>query len=185
MHITFAPFDDVGRTRIVQLINKSNQFNLTTRRYTEADIVQLEADADNFTLQVRLTDTFGDNGMISVVICRPSSPTLDNRSTSAVADTWEIDTWLMSCRVLGRKVEDMVLCEVLAHAARRGIERVIGRYVPTERNALVKDHYAKLGFTPIGEHDDGATVWEMSTATPKPVEHFAVHRNGFDVTLPA
>jgi FkbH-like protein len=183
MHITFAPFDDVGRSRIVQLINKSNQFNLTTRRYTEADIVQLEEEGDNFTLQIRLTDTFGDNGMISVIICRPSSPPLD--SASAVANTWEIDTWLMSCRVLGRKVEDMVLCEVLAHAARRGIERVIGRYVPTERNALVKDHYAKLGFTPIGEHDDGTTVWEMSTATRKPVEHFAIHRNGFDVSLPA
>jgi FkbH-like protein len=167
----------------VQLINKSNQFNLTTRRYTEADIAQLEEEGDNFTLQIRLTDTFGDNGMISVIICRPSSPPLD--SASAVANTWEIDTWLMSCRVLGRKVEDMVLCEVLAHAARRGIERVIGRYVPTERNALVKDHYAKLGFTPIGEHDDGTTVWEMSTATRKPVEHFAIRRNGFDVSLAA
>ena len=179
MHITFAPFDEVGRARIVQLINKSNQFNLTTRRYTEADIVQLEEEGDNFALQVRLADTFGDNGMISVVICRPSiHPTrpLSNLSATGNASTWEIDTWLMSCRVLGRNVEDMVLCEVLAHAARRGIEHVIGRYVPTERNALVKDHYAKLGFTPIGEQDDGTTLWEMSTTKSTPVEHFVVHR---------
>ena len=73
MEIHFAPFDAVGRARIVQLINKSNQFNLTTRRYTEAEVAALEEDPDAFTLQVRLTDVFGDNGMISVVICRATA----------------------------------------------------------------------------------------------------------------
>jgi predicted enzyme involved in methoxymalonyl-ACP biosynthesis len=125
--------------------------------------------------------------MISVVICRPLRGDADGAiHYSGEADTWDIDTWLMSCRVLGRKVEQMVLNEVLTHAAQRGIGRVTGRYVPTGRNALVKDHYAALGFTPIGVHDDGTTVWEMSTdARSRPVEHFVVHRTGFDVALPA
>ena len=183
MQITFAPFDDVGRSRIVQLINKSNQFNLTTRRYTEADVAQVEEDSENFTLQVRLTDTFGDNGMIAVVICRPHREVSGGNGHSS-ADVWDIDTWLMSCRVLGRKVEEMVLSEVLAQAAQRGVARVIGRYIPTDRNALVKDHYAKLGFTPIGEQEDGVTVWEMTTDVHHPVPHFVVHRTGFDAVLP-
>ena len=92
MTITFQPFDATGRARIVQLINKSNQYNLTTRRYTDPEVAEAENDPEVFTLQVRLADIFGDNGMISVVICRPGE-----------AGVWEIDTWLMSCRVLGRK----------------------------------------------------------------------------------
>jgi FkbH-like protein len=98
MEIAFQPFDKTGRARITQLINKSNQYNLTTRRYTEAEVSKMEKDPAFFTLQVRLSDTFRDNGMISVVICREDGP-----------GEWEIDTWLMSCRVLGRCVEHMVL----------------------------------------------------------------------------
>ncbi|MBV9302374.1 MAG: HAD family hydrolase [Acidobacteriaceae bacterium] len=154
MEITFQPFERIGRARIAQLVNKSNQYNLTTRRYTEAEVAALEQDPSCFTLQVRLSDSFGDNGMISVVICRPSSD-----------DVWEIDTWLMSCRVLGRRVEDMVLREVLEHAGRRGIRKLIGVYRPTDRNQLVVDHYAKLGFTHIQAHPDGTTIWELDVAT--------------------
>ncbi len=121
MTITFQPFDGKGRARIVQLINKSNQYNLTTRRYTEPEILELERDPRVFTLQVRLADIFGDNGMISVVICR----LLGN-------DIWEIDTWLMSCRVLGRKVEHMVLREILEHARSRRHSQA-DRYLSTDR----------------------------------------------------
>ncbi len=153
MEIQFAPFDRIGRARISQLINKSNQFNLTTRRYSEAEVASAEADADVFTLQVRLIDSFGDNGMICVVICRPGA-----------SREWVIDTWLMSCRVLGRKVEQMVLREILRRAREAGIDRVIGRYLPTEKNALVRDHYEKLGFAKVDEHD-GTTNWSMPTAT--------------------
>ncbi len=152
MEITFRPFDSTGRARIAQLINKSNQFNLTTRRYSEAEVAALEQAADCFTLQVHLSDTFGDNGMISVVICRPHAE-----------DTWEIDTWLMSCRVLGRGVEDMVLREILQHARQRGIGRLLGVYRPSERNGMVSDHYSKLGFTAIGRDADGTTRWELAT----------------------
>jgi FkbH-like protein len=148
--ITLQAFDETGRGRITQLINKSNQFNLTTRRYTDAEVAQAERDPDCFTLQVRLSDIFGDNGMISVVICRRK---LDFQ--------WEIETWLMSCRVLGRCVEKMVLRELIEHGRRHGIRKLIGTYRPTERNKLVEEHYAKLGFTQTARQPDGTTVWEF------------------------
>ncbi len=153
MAITFQPFEPTGRARISQLINKSNQFNLTTRRYSEADVAAAEADPDAYTLQVRLADMFGDNGMICVVICR-------SRGT----DAWEIDTWLMSCRVLGRKVEAAVLRQLLAAAREAGVARLIGVYRPTGRNAMVREHYEKLGFALIGDMD-GETRWALPTTT--------------------
>jgi len=157
MTITFQPFDATGRARIVQLINKSNQYNLTTRRYTEPEVIEAEDAPGVFTLQVRLADIFGDNGMISVVICRPGK-----------AATWEVDTWLMSCRVLGRRVEHMVLRKLLEHAHAAGIQKLIGSYSPTDRNKLVVDHFAKLGFTKISEESSGLTRWELIVEGAKP-----------------
>ncbi len=148
MTITFQPFDETGRSRITQLINKSNQFNLTTRRYSEAEVGAAERDTACYTLQIRLADIFGDNGMISVVVCRPAGP-----------KTWEIDTWLMSCRVLGRKVEQAVLAELVAVARERGITSIVGVYRPTPRNQLVEQHYAKLGFAQQPDGREGETVW--------------------------
>ncbi len=166
MEIFFAPFDAMGRKRIAQLISKSNQFNLTTRRYTEADVAMLEEDPETFTLQVRLTDAFGDNGMISVIVCRPHGD-----------DAWEIDTWLMSCRVLKRRVEQMVLRELIEAARQHGKKRLIGVYIPTDRNALVVEHYAELGFTQLEtDATDGRTVWELDTATEVPEAPMTVHR---------
>jgi FkbH-like protein len=150
MTISFRPFDATGRMRIVQLINKSNQYNLTTRRYTDPEVSEAENDPDVFTLQVRLADIFGDNGMISVVICR-----------LAEKGVWRIDTWLMSCRVLGRKVEHMVLREILEHARRAGVGKIAGVYIPTDRNKLVVDHYSKLGFAKTREDASGLTEWEF------------------------
>lgn len=168
MTIVFAPFDARGRGRIAQLINKSNQFNLTTRRYGELDVAKFETDPDVFTLQVRLLDAFGDNGTIGTVVCRKTAP-----------HEWEIDTWLMSCRVLGRRVEEMVLREILAHARSRGIERLVGTYLPTNRNALVRDHYAKLGFTLIDRDHAGGTTWALDTAHEIEAAPMAVERTGF------
>jgi FkbH-like protein len=150
MTMTFQPFDATGRARIVQLINKSNQYNLTTRRYTDSEVTEAENDPEVFTLQVRLADTFGDNGMISVIICRPVGP-----------GVWEIDTWVMSCRVLGRKVEHTVLREILRHAHAAGIHKLTGAYRPTDRNKLVVNHYAQLGFTKVREEESGLTLWEL------------------------
>lgn len=154
MKITFQAFDETNRARIAQLINKSNQFNLTTRRYSEADVERMQHDPRCFTLQVRLEDTFGDNGMISVVICREAES----------SSTWEIDTWLMSCRVLGRGVENAVLRQILARAIPLGVDTLVGCYIPTGRNKLVKDHYRKLGFTPRAERPDGTTEWQLEVS---------------------
>jgi FkbH-like protein len=169
MAIFFLPFDAAGRSRIVQLINKSNQYNLTTRRYTDLEVTKAENDPEVFAMQVRLADIFGDNGMISVVICRPAEPAV-----------WEIDTWLMSCRVLGRKVEYMVLREILYHARAAGIHSLIGTYKPTDRNKLVVDHYAKLGFTKVEEEESGSTRWKLVVegATPDSAP-MKIIRNGF------
>jgi predicted enzyme involved in methoxymalonyl-ACP biosynthesis len=95
--------------------------------------------------------------MISVVICRPSE-----------AGVWDIDTWLMSCRVLGRKVEHMVLREILEQARTAGIEKLRGIYKPTERNQLVVDHYAKLGFSKVVEEATGITRWMLLVAGATP-----------------
>jgi FkbH-like protein len=147
------PFDAVGRARIAQLVNKSNQYNLTTRRYTEAEIAAIEADPRRYTLQVRLTDRFGDNGMISVIVF------------DRAGEDWVNDSWLMSCRVLGRRVEEAVLAAVATAARADGARRLVGAYLPTTKNKMVADHYQRLGFALAERHDDGATRWTLDLAT--------------------
>lgn len=151
MKAVFAAFDDVSLSRVTQLINKSNQFNLTTRRYTEAEVAAMELDPSMYTLQVRLADKFGDNGLISVVICRRGG------------SVWNIDTWLMSCRVLKRRVEEAVLNQLVIAGRQQGITELSGRFIPTGRNGLVQDHYANLGFTQVEEQGtaDESTTWHL------------------------
>jgi FkbH-like protein len=146
----FRPFDALNRARIAQLINKSNQFNLTTRRYTEKEVAAMETDPNRLTLQVRLDDRFGANGMISVIIVD--------------CEAWEIDTWLMSCRVLGRRVEEAVLAQLADAARRAGAPALTGRYIPSAKNAMVADHYARLGFEQVEASPDGETVWRLDLA---------------------
>ena len=148
MVCTIRRFDPDGRARIAQLINKSNQFNLTTRRYTEAEVARMETDPAKFALQIRLADRFGDNGMISVVIA------------DAADDVWTIDTWLMSCRVLGRGVEAAVLRHLVAAARAAGAKALRGVYIPSGKNQMVSDHYRKLGFQETAS-DGAATHWRL------------------------
>ncbi len=144
MDVTLLPFNATGRKRIAQLINKTNQFNVTTRRYTEAQVAEFEASPVHYTLQVSARDRFGDNGMISVVICERG------------ADEWRIDSWLMSCRVLNRKIEEAI-CNRLAQEARAaGAHRLIGEFIPTDRNGIVADLYARLGFQPAESAGPGS-----------------------------
>lgn len=152
MEITLSAFDQSGRTRIAQLISKSNQFNLTTKRYSEADVKEIEGDEAYFTRQIRLKDSLGDNGMISVLICQKKP------------DSWTIDTWLMSCRVLGRKVEEAVLQDMVHNAKAAGASKLIGHYYPTSRNIIVKDHYKKLGFNKVNG-DSSYETWEINLHT--------------------
>jgi FkbH-like protein len=151
LHMTasISPFNAVGRVRIAQLINKSNQFNLTTRRYSESVIEAFEEDSSKFCLQVRLVDRFGDNGMISVIIF------------DVGPEEWSCDTWLMSCRVLGRRVEELVLSTVARAAKEVGAKRLVGTYIPTKKNALVAEHFSKLGFVKTFSSDDGLTQWAL------------------------
>jgi FkbH-like protein len=149
MTLSISPFDLAGRNRIAQLISKSNQFNVTTRRYSEAEVATVQGNPDAVTLQARLEDIFGDNGMISAVILMR----YDQR--------WEIDTWIMSCRVLGRRVEETILQYVVEQARGAGIAEIVGRYIPTAKNGLVKDHFKKLGFTLIDAQPSGETTWRL------------------------
>ena len=155
MEITLVPFDPTGRSRIVQLIGKSNQFNLTTRRYSNSEVKDFEDKPNFFTRQIRLKDVFGDNGMISVIICEKNP------------DVWRIDTWLMSCRVLGRRVEESVLQDIIKHAKEEGASKLVGEFIPTQRNVLVKNHYKKLGFTKISGKSEHET-WELDTSNYQP-----------------
>jgi FkbH-like protein len=158
MQMQAAPFDSIGQTRITQLINKTNQFNLTTRRYTEQDVRAMTSDPDIVTFQLRLTDKYGDNGMIAVVIAKPAKQAL------------MIDTWLMSCRVLGRQVEHATLNLLMGEARKRGYRAIAGEFRPTEKNALVRDHYAGLGFQAEGSSEDGNSFWCLPVAHYVPIE---------------
>lgn len=142
MKIRFAPFQAAGRKRVTQLINKTNQFNLTTRRYTEAQVAEMETSPAHYTLQVGLTDRFGDNGMICAIICK------------CQGDAWEIDTWLMSCRVLNRRVEHAVCNRIARDAIRAGAKRLVGVFRPTPRNDLAAKLFEQLGFGRVASPDD-------------------------------
>jgi FkbH-like protein len=139
MRAICGPFDHIGRARISQLINKSNQFNLTTHRRTEADLKTLMSHPDYVGFSVRLRDRFGDHGLISIVIGRKNG------------DAVEVDTWLMSCRVLKRQVEEEVLNELARLATCRAATRLEGVYLPTAKNEMVRDFYTRMGFALTSE----------------------------------
>ena len=151
MEMQWSPFNRIGQQRVVQLINKTNQFNLTTKRTSDEAITALIDDPRALTLQLRLLDRFGDNGIIAIVIGR-----FETESSDML-----IDTWLMSCRVLGRDVEQTTLNLIAAEARRLGAQRLIGEYRPTAKNGMVREHYAKLGFAALTELEGAVTRWEL------------------------
>jgi FkbH-like protein len=167
MELLWRPFDAGGRGRIVQLINKTNQFNLTTKRTVEAEIERLMARADVLALQFRLKDMYGDNGMIGVVLCESATARLAAAGfqvSDVASDDLYIDTWLMSCRVLGRQVDEAMMNVLAAQARARGVRRIFGHYIPTAKNAMVREHYQRLGFGLVGTAADGATLWVLDLA---------------------
>jgi FkbH-like protein len=152
MVLTVQPFDRVNLARVTQLINKTNQFNLTTERLTEFEVVERMNDPRVVTLQARLSDRFGDNGIISILIARMSG-------ADAV-----IETWLMSCRVLGRQVEEACLNALVEECSALGARELVGHYVPTDKNGMVQEMYRTLGFEFVGEDTHGATKWQLRVA---------------------
>jgi FkbH-like protein len=138
--------------RIAQLTQKTNQFNLTTRRYSELEIRNLAASQADAVLSLRLEDRFGDAGIVGVAILRHEG------------DTAAIDTLLLSCRVLGRHVEDVLLAQCIRWAQSKGYRALAGEYLPTAKNAQVKDFYPARGFTPR----EGAQWFDLDLAGPVP-----------------
>jgi FkbH-like protein len=152
MTLTVGPIDATNRARVTQLINKSNQFNLVTRRLTETEVEALEADPSVITIQAKLSDRFGDMGLISVV-------TAEIDGTEA-----RVTDWLMSCRVLGRKVEEGIYDSLVNVLAKRGVENIQAAYIPTKKNSMVAEHFDKLGLTRVRETEDGAHHYQASIA---------------------
>jgi FkbH-like protein len=162
MTLFWSNFEQVSLARIVQLINKSNQFNLTTRRYTQEEVASMMSDPSVLTLQLRLTDAFGDNGIIGILIGRLTGH-----------GELEIDTWLMSCRVLGRQVEEATLNLLVTKARELGAMQLVGFYFPTKKNALVQDHYRRLGFARTSQENEPNSSWLLSIADYAPKTTFA------------
>ena len=135
---TCEVFESQRYPRIAQLTQRSNQFNLRTIRYTENDIQMIAEDSSYIPLFFTLKDKFGDYGIISIVILKKQSEKV-----------LFIDSWLMSCRVLKRGMEEFVMNKIVSIARKRGVETIIGEYVPTSKNAMVKDLYLKLGFSTL------------------------------------
>jgi FkbH-like protein len=158
MTAEIAPFPPVYMERITQLINKTNQFNLTTRRYTSSEVEAIAQDSAFVTLYGRLTDKFGDNGLVSVLIGQVLDQTL------------HLDLWLMSCRVLKREMEFAMFDALVEKCQALGIRKIVGVYIPSKKNGLVSAHYAGLGFSSMGGASEGRELWcyeVPSTYDPK------------------
>ena len=154
MTIEVARFEPSRLSRIAQLLQRSNQFNLTTHRYNERECETMMQDADCIPLYGCLRDRFGDHGLISIIVARPDP----------AARVLEITDWLMSCRVLARGVEEYLMNHVVGEASRLYLDVVAGTYIPTAKNAMVKEFFAKFGFQKVREKADGTTHWELRVA---------------------
>lgn len=147
MEAVIRGFEPVYYSRIAQLTNKSNQFNLTTKRMTQAEVEQMAQDPGYITLYGKLKDKFGDNGVVSLVIGKKNG------------DTLELILWLMSCRVLKRDMEQAMLDTLVWQSRESGIRKLHGYYYKTAKNAMVKDFYGAMGFQKLSEKD-GDSEWE-------------------------
>ena len=149
MTVEIKAFSSVYMSRIAQLTNKSNQFNLTTKRCSQSDMEAYAVDESYITLYGKLEDRFGDNGVVSVVF---------GHQEEAV---FHIDLWLMSCRVLKRDMEFAMMDVLVEKCKARNIEKLVGYYYPTAKNKMVKEFYALQGFSKVSERENGDTVWEL------------------------
>jgi FkbH-like protein len=141
--------------RVAQLINKTNQFNLTTRRCTQSEVEELASRPGSQVLAMRVFDRFGNYGLVGVAIVKNS-----------FGKTWELDSFLVSCRVLGRKVEDAFLSAVTRYCCDQGAESLLGHYLPTAKNQVAEDFLPKHGFS---SHENG---WILSLEKPLPVPEY-------------
>jgi FkbH-like protein len=157
MSVLFGPFTAVDHARVIQLINKTNQFNTTTRRYVGEEIANIAAQPDVLTLQFRLLDRVGDNGLVSTMILRP---------TPDDEDVLEIENWVMSCRVFGRQLEIEAMNIAVDAARERGARALVADYIATAKNDVIRTLYPSLGFTEVKKpaSPNGATRWLLDLA---------------------
>lgn len=167
MQAVIHAFDDFYLPRIAQLINKSNQFHLTTTRYSEAQIRGIMKSPEYVCRYFKLKDRFGDNGLICVLI-------LKKMAVGILA----VDTWVMSCRVLGRGMEEFVQNEIVKIARDLGLSMVEGYYLPTKKNGLVKELYQKLGYE-LAEETATRSRWNLAI-----LKNSVLHKT-FIKTVPA
>lgn len=149
-------FNKFNTPRVAQLSQRSNQFNLRTVRYTEADIETLGKDPDVIDLSFTLEDKFGDNGLIAVIIMKKQDE-----------ETLFIDTWFMSCRVLKRGMEDFTLNTMVEAAREKGYKRIVGEYLPTPKNKMVENHYPSLGFQKLEGTPTAQYVLDVEQYQPR------------------
>jgi FkbH-like protein len=157
MTAIYGPFTAVDHARVVQLINKTNQFNTTTRRYASEEVARIMDDPEALTLQFRLLDRVGDNGLVSTMILRP---------TAADDDVLEIENWVMSCRVFGRELEFEAMNIAVEAARERGVRALVADYIPTAKNDVISKLYPSLGFVEADPpaSANGATRWRLDLA---------------------
>ena len=152
---TVSGFTKFNTPRVAQLSQRSNQFNLRTIRYTEADIESMALDPNVIDLSFTLEDKFGDNGLIAVIIMKKQDE-----------ETLFVDTWFMSCRVLKRGMENFTLNTMVECAKAKGFKRVIGEYIPTPKNKMVEQHYPHLGFAKM-ESEPNKYILDLLSYSPK------------------
>ncbi len=174
-------FEPIILQRVAQLTNKSNQFNLTTLRCSEEDIKAMEDSANYICLAGRLIDKFADNGIVTVVAGeiltkdqlhaggaigtkKLSEELIDKLEISSSDKCLLVDLWLMSCRVLKRGMEDFMMNVLVKKAKEAGVTHIIGRYLPTPKNSMVKDFYDGYGFTLVEEYADGNRTYKLAVA---------------------
>ena len=154
---TVSGFTKFNTPRVAQLSQRSNQFNLRTIRYTEADITAMAENPDIIGLSFTLEDKFGDNGLIAVIIMKKQD-----------SETLFVDTWFMSCRVLKRGMENFTLNTMVEKAKSAGYKKIIGEYLPTLKNKMVANHYTELGFNKI--EGSYTAQFELNLETYQPRE---------------
>lgn len=153
---TVTGFTKFNIPRVAQLSQRSNQFNLRTIRYTEADVEAMSLDTDIIDLSFTLADKFGDNGLIAVVIMKKQD-----------VNTLFVDTWFMSCRVLKRGMENFTLNTMVEYAKKNGYKYIVGEYLPTNKNKMVENHYIDLGFSKISESEGFKYILDLENYSPK------------------
>lgn len=150
MKAVIEDFKPIYVQRIAQLTNKSNQFNLTTLRCTEEDIVGMQESDQYICICGRLIDKFADNGIVAIT------------AGEIISDELHIRLWLMSCRVLKRELENTMMNVLVSHAQAKGLKKIIGYYYPTAKNSMVKDFYSSMNFEKTEEDEMGNTIWYLS-----------------------